>query len=85
VTRGELRARISGEIERHGHASVPSSELWAAFSAPGEDPSLSFDDALRGFAAYNGWSVRRDDLAAADAFIFRPHSKTLAGEGGGPI
>ncbi len=77
MTRGELRARIRAEVERQGYAAVPSAELWSAFAAPGEDPSLPFDEALRGFAAYNGWSVRRDDLPPADAFIFRPSSKNL--------
>ncbi len=70
MTRGELRARIRDEIERRGSAAVPSSELWAAFAAPGEDTALPFDDALRGFAAYNGWVVRRDELAPADTFVF---------------
>ena len=72
MTRQELRSRIKDGIERLGCAAVSTSELWSAFAAPGEDPSLSFDDALRGFAAYNGWSVRRDDPAAADTFFFYP-------------
>ena len=70
MTRGELRARIRDEIGRRGYAAVSSDELWAAFNAPGEDTSLSFDEALRGFAAYNGWGVRGGD--PADTFVFYP-------------
>lgn len=72
MNRGELRARIRDEIERRGYAAVPSRELWAAFAAPGEDSNVSFDDALRGFAAVNGWAVRRGGPAPDDTFAFYP-------------
>jgi hypothetical protein len=72
MTRDELRNRIRSEVARRGYAVVPSGELWGAFSGPGEDTSVSFDDALRGFAAVNGWEVRRGDPAPADAFAFYP-------------
>jgi hypothetical protein len=41
--REELRDRIRGEVERRGYAVITSGELWAAFAAFGEDPSVSFD------------------------------------------
>jgi hypothetical protein len=75
MTREEVRASIRGEIERQGYAVVLSGELWAAFAAPGEDASVSFEDALRGFAAVNGWVVRRADSAPADAFAFYPAAR----------
>jgi hypothetical protein len=87
MTRCEMRARIGDEIGRRGWAAVLSSELWAAFAAPGEDPSLSFDDAPRGFAVCNGWGVRRDDLVPAAAFVFYPcprnHPTASAATSGG--
>lgn len=72
MTRDELRDRIRTEVERRGHALVPAGELWAAFSAHGEDAYVSFDDALRGFAAVNAWEVRRGGGAAADHYSFHP-------------
>ena len=76
MTRGELRARIQNEIERRGYAAVTLGDLWAAFAAPGEDTTVPFDDALRGFAAVNGWEMLRGDGAPADTFSFRPARPT---------
>lgn len=72
MTRDELRDRIRTEVERHGHALIPAGELWAAFSARGEDASVSFDDALRGFAAVNAWEVRRGGTSPAEHYSFHP-------------
>ena len=72
MTREALRERIRAEVERHGHALIPAGELWAAFSARGEDASVSFDDALCGFAAVNAWEVRRGDTAPAGHYSFHP-------------
>ena len=65
-----MRARIRSEVERQGHAVIPSVEIWGAFAAPGEDASVSFDAALRGFAAVNGWEVRRNDPTLVETFAF---------------
>ena len=70
MTREELRERIRDEIGRQGYAVVPSGDVWGAFAAPGEDTSVSFDDALNAFAAFNGWVVRRNDPALAGVFAF---------------
>ena len=75
MTREELRARIGGEVERQGYAVVRAAELWVAFAAPGEDTTVSFNDALRGFAAVNGWEVRRGDPAPDDVFTFYPKGR----------
>jgi len=72
MTREELRDRIRTEIERHGRALIPAVELWAVFSAADEDASVSFDDALRGFAMVNAWEVRRGTAAAVDHYSFHP-------------
>jgi hypothetical protein len=72
MTREELRARIRSEVERQGYAIVTAGEAWEALAAQGEDAAVSFDNALRGFAAFNGWEVRRYDPAPADAFAFYP-------------
>lgn len=77
MNREELRANIRGEIERQGYAVVQSGELWMVFAGPGEDASVSFEDALRGFAAVNGWVVRRADPAPADAFAFYPQRRLV--------
>jgi len=77
MTREELRDNIRTEVERNGHAVIPAVELWAAFSAPGEDAYVTYDEALRGFAAVNAWEVRRGDTAAADHYSFHPKGQGL--------
>lgn len=77
MTREELRDRIRTEVGMHGHALIPAGELWAAFSARGEDASVSFDDSLRGFAAVNAWEVRRGDTSAVDHYSFHPKDQVL--------
>jgi hypothetical protein len=72
MTREELRARIRSEVGRQGYALVTAGEAWEAFVAPGEDATVSFISALHGFAAFNGWEVRRYDPAPADSFVFYP-------------
>jgi len=72
MTREELRARIREGIGLRGHFAVTAGDLWAAFNSPGEDTSVPFNDALRGFAAVNGWEARRGQEGEADAITFRP-------------
>ena len=72
MTREELKARIQSDVERQGYAVIPSGKVWEVFVAPGEDTSVSFDNALSGFAVINGWEVRRNVPALADMFAFYP-------------
>lgn len=60
MTREELVAEIERDIKQKGGASVPIGVIRGAIFINLSSPP-TIDDALRDFAAENGWQVRPDD------------------------